>query len=539
MIFRKTLLILFSIIFCHLAAIAAHATEVYYLFDNSGSMYDGYPAPKSGPESYYYRRSEFQSFLREFVSKTSKSDDQVSIITFNRTTNRLVQSISQNSLKWEMLFAPKGRLDVTGATSPEDIKFTRMPDAVRELLSTTNAQRAIIWLLTDNIADKGNSQEALDTREFYKLLASEPRIQMVYAFPILKDPINRRSMLMVYGIVLGSQEPFSLAELKQWESGYLSTPDFINFCGVDPFKMKPLGRNTLELRLKDDLKLDAVDEDSPLTGSVDIAVSSKFNYYTISSAKVHLRATDLEPDRTSISRIAGNQFQFSPQQPYSLKNIKPQSETLLNITFTTPQVSVSPSRNNFATIFADIFDEEFPMRGSLQAHVENVQLKLELPPKMQNVFGANEIPEIFRPEKVDMEDLKIEINPRVRNSGGRLLLLLLIAALLIIGLIAFFTWFLMPQNYYLSFDDSFEFYKRYSLRRKAEARIKSDSGETLGMLRRDWGTDWRFVPDRHAFKRVSDVYSNVALARIDADESDIAYRLFIRTKRPVSKNINE
>src|SRR5438477_12048478 len=46
----------------------AQAAEVYYLFDNSGSMYDGYPAPKSGPNAYYYRRPEFQDFLRQLVS---------------------------------------------------------------------------------------------------------------------------------------------------------------------------------------------------------------------------------------------------------------------------------------------------------------------------------------------------------------------------------------------------------------------------------------------------------------------------------------
>ena len=179
------------------------------------------------------------------------------------------------------------------------------------------------------------------------------------------------------------------------------------------------------------------------------------------------------------------------------------------------------------------------MHGALRARVSDVQLRLELPPAMKKVFGASEIPEIFRPQAVNMDELRIEFTPTVRNSGGRLLLFLLISTILAIGLIAFLVWFLMPQNYYVSFDDTFEYYRRYSLRRKGEARVKSEAGEVLGRLCRNWGTDWRFIPNRNEFKRVSDVYSNVALARSEADDSDIVYRLFIRTKRPMSKAMNE
>src|SRR5262249_24610213 len=156
-------------------------------------------------------------------------------------------------------------------------------------------------------------------------------------------------------------------------------------------------------------------------------------------------------------------------------------------------------------------------------------------PNMQRVFGANEIPEIFRPDVVAMDELKIEFTPTVRNSGGRLLFFFFISGVLAAGVILFFVLFFLAENYYLSFDDTFEYYRRYSLRRKGEARIKADSGEVLGRLCRNWGADWRFIPNRNDFKRVSDVYSNVALARSEADDRDIAYRLFIRTKRPVPK----
>jgi hypothetical protein len=527
----------FSILF--VCAAPARATEVYYLLDNSGSMYDGYPAPKSGPGAYYYRRPEFQNFLRQLVSKTSKPEDQVSIITFNRVTNEVLRLTPAGSVPWDNLFAPRGKLDVVGAQSQDDIKFTRMPDALRELLDRLAGRQAVVWLLTDNIADRGNSQEALDTSEFYTLLANNPRIQMVYAYPMLRPPINNTSTLMLYGIVTGTTIPFTVDELQEWDEDYLGAPPIVELMAQDPFQMKPLSRNTVELSLKDQLKLDAVDENSPLTGSVDLELSSRFNYYTITSATVELRAEDLKPERGSISQIHGDQFSFSPEQPYVVKNIQPKSSATFNVTFRTPQVSVSPSRNKFATLFADIFDETFTMHGALNARVKDVQLRLELPPAMQKVFGANEIPKIFRPEVVNMDDLQMEIKPTVRNSGGRLLLFLLVSALLAVGLIAFAIWFFMPQNYYLSFDDSFEYYRRYSLRRKGEARVKSESGEVLGQLCRNWGTDWRFIPNRSEFKRVSDTYSNIALARSEADDSDIAYRLFIRTKRPSPKSMSE
>lgn len=533
---KTSLFFVFFALCLHLSLITANATEVYYLFDNSASMYDGYPSPRAGAK-FYYQRPEFQAFIRQYIAATSKSDDSISIITFNRVTNTVLPLTPVGDINWESVFPPVGKLDVVGSQSPQDTGFTRMPDALRELLAKINDKKAVVWLLTDNIADSGASNEAADTREFYSLLATDPRVQMVHAYPLLRDPINSKSTLMIYGIVLGDKEPFSLPELKEWDEKYVGAKTMVDLMGQDAFQMKPLNRNTLELSLKEQLKLDAIDEDSPLTGSVDLVIKSYFHYHTITSAKLNLRADDLKPERASISLIPGDKFQFSPEQPYEINNIRAKSEYSFNVKFTTPQVTVSPSRNKFATLLADIFDETFPMHGVLWAKVDDVQLKLEVPPTMQKAFGTQDIPEIFRPEKINMDELRMEINPTVRNSGGRLLLFLLIGALVLTGLISFIIWFFLPQNYYVSFDDSFEFYKRYSMRRKGEVRIKADSGENLGRLCRGWGTDWKFFPNRNEFKRVSDnvLGSNVALARSEAEDSDIAYRLYIRTKRPEAK----
>lgn len=514
------------------------ATDVYYLFDNSASMYDGYPSPR-GKDKFYYQRAEFQDFIRQYLGATAKPEDQVSIITFNRVTNVVLPPTTASSIPWERVLAPGGKLDVVGSRAPEDIKFTRMPDAVRELLQKLNGQKAVLWLLTDNIADNGASDEDADTREFYKLLATDKRVQMVSAYPLFRNPINSKSTLMIYGIMLGGNEPFSLAELKQWDQQYIGSDSIIKLMGQDAFQMKPLNRNTLELSLKDQLKLDAIDEDAPLTGSVDLVLTSGFHYHAITNASLNLVADDLKPERASISTIPGDKFTFAPAQPYKIEKIAPKSSYTFNVKFTTPNVSVSPSKNHFATLGADIFDETFNMHGTLRAHVDNVQLRLELPENMKRVFSAQSIPEIFRPEKIEMDELQIEIKSVVRNSGGRLLLLLLVGGLLAIGLIGFLIWFLLPQNYYLSFDDTFEYYRFYSLRRKGEVRIKSESGENLGQLKRGWGTDWKFVPKRNEFKRVSDAYSNLALARAEADDSDVAYRLYIRTKRPVTQKMRE
>jgi hypothetical protein len=533
--------IFFSVLFflfIHLGSIIVNAapTEVYYLFDNSASMFDGYPAPR-GTAKYYYQRPEFQEFIKQYIAATAKPDDQISIITFNRVTNTVLPLTPLNNVSWSGVFPPQGKLDVVGAQSPQDIGFTRMPEAVRQLLSSLNGRRAVLWLLTDNIADTGASNEAADTKEFYSLLATDPRVQMVHAYPLLRDPINSKSTLMIYGIVLGETEPFSLQDLKQYDENYLGSSSIVKLMGEDAFQMKPLNRNTLELSLKEQLKLDSVDENSPLTGSVDLILKSNFHYHSIAATNLRLRAEDLKPERESISTIPGDKFQFLPEQPYQINNIGANSEYTFNVKFTTPQVTVSPSRNKFATLFADIFDETFPMHGVIWAKVDDVELKLKVPPSMQKAFGAENIPEIFRPEKITMDELKMEINPTVRNSGGRLLMFLLFGALALTGLIFFLIWFFLPQNYYLSYDDSFEFYKRYSLRRKGEVRIKSDSGENLGRLCRGWGTDWKFMPNRNEFKRVSDnfVGSNVALARAEAEDTDIAYRLFIRTKRPTPR----
>jgi hypothetical protein len=499
-------------------------------------MYDGYPAAKSGPDAYYYRRAEFQQFLRELVAQTTQPSDKVSLITFNRVTNTLLPPTNATAVPWEKLFPPQGKLDVVGATSPDDVKLTRMPEALRELLGKITG-KAVIWLMTDNVVDQGGSQEAADTREFYELLARDPRIQIVYAYPILRPPINSRSMLMIYGLVIGGSQPFSLAELQQWDQAYLTAPATTKFIGGESMQLKPLDRNTIQLSLKEKLQLAAIDESAPLQGKVELLLSSRFRQQIITAATLDLQAEALTPNRSSISTIEGKDFKFSPAPPYPLPDkVQPLASATFDITFTTPRVEVSPRRNGFKTLWADIFDETFTMQGKLRANIRDVKLQLKVPPSMQRVFGANEIPSVFRPQKLDMAELPIEFTAVVRNDGGRLLLFILLTALLLVGLIAFLIWFFLPQQYYLSFDDSFEYYRRYSLRRKGEVRVKSESGEFLGQLCRGWGTDWKFIPNRNEFKRVADAYSNVALARSEASDEDVAYRLFIRTQRPTPRS---
>lgn len=455
----------------------ARSENIYYLLDNSASMYDGYPQPKSGPQSYYYRRPVFQAFLKELIELTCKPNDTISIITFNRVTNVVQSPIKASQLRIDLLLPPYGKLDVIGATSPEDIKSTRMPDALEQLLAELGGRQALIWLLTDNIADSGASQEAEDTRKFYSLLANNKQIQMVYAYPIKHEGINNLSSLMLYAIVAATEKPLEVEELTRWEEEYISTKQLEKFMQGKPFQMKPLERNTLRLKLRDELRLDAVDENSPLSGTVEIVISSRFNYHVITSAKLELVASDLQPERDSISKISGSDFSFSPQQPYKIKSLKPRSEETFVVTFTTPQVSINPSRNNYSTLFKDIFDEEFSMQGTLTARVKDVQLQLELPDKMKGIFGTADIPEIFRPQAVDMEELHLELKPKVRNTGTRLLLVLLLAGILSTTMISMVVWLVKPRYYYVSFDDSFEFYKLYSLRRNQAATIKSDSGE--------------------------------------------------------------
>src|SRR5262249_31543384 len=141
---KSTLWVSAIILFTMLNALDARAEEVYYLFDNSGSMYDGYPAPKSGPGAYYYRRPEFQDFLRRLISKTSKPHDRISIITFTRVTNVVLQPTQASKATLDALFPPRGKLDIVGSQSPDDIKFTRMPDAVRELIARLDGRKAVL-----------------------------------------------------------------------------------------------------------------------------------------------------------------------------------------------------------------------------------------------------------------------------------------------------------------------------------------------------------------------------------------------------------
>lgn len=138
---------------------------------------------------------------------------------------------------------------------PDAHKHTDIPKAVATaaaLFENRPERDGILWLVTDNIIEVGDGPEAANNAAFYRELKSNPRWQVVYAYPVTHAEWLHGSTLMVYAMYYSSHlaiEENAYADLTQGEPSKLASQAMIDtFRGLSntnspdpgqPFKLKP------------------------------------------------------------------------------------------------------------------------------------------------------------------------------------------------------------------------------------------------------------------------------------------------------------
>jgi hypothetical protein len=117
----------------------------------------------------------------------------------------VMSSMEPGGLAEKLAEIPADPFKATGMNADETHMKPALQKAVEMVLAA--GDEGLIWLVTDNIADQSgggvSSDDARRNLEFYEYLRSEPRLQLVYAYPVHDGDACTwlcRSSLFVYAV---------------------------------------------------------------------------------------------------------------------------------------------------------------------------------------------------------------------------------------------------------------------------------------------------------------------------------------------------
>ncbi|NJL27208.1 MAG: hypothetical protein HC897_04620 [Thermoanaerobaculia bacterium] len=496
-------------------------TKLLLLLDYSGSMFAGYgktPPPgcnscaagSSGSRRYFFGQPEFQDLLARWLDGATPagSNQLLEILLFNERVWRLGErGVEPYSSPAQLSFSrPIGTADTAQIAawlreipaSPYDVDpkapgATESKPALQTVLAAIDDE-AIVWLVTDNIVDRGgpnaSAEDARRNLEFYNYLRSEPRLQMVAAYPVLKpEPCSWMcgSALFAYGMYvsryerppstefhrLGGTTPTGggpeargllwnpvLSELAAAHSGKAAALEDIAIAGV-PLRLKPIDAEVLSF----DFALQRGEQalackpgaefDDPLECAIEATIRNTLRHQTVESATVVFTNRAMLPRKPKASQrlrwasaICADQMQptgwrlkggptHAPEEPIKLGPLAPLEEVTVEYAFDLPAVGVDTSVGPH--IFDVAFTDRILLDGRVSAEIRDIRTSLFLDAsKLEDVYGAADLPAIFRGQQ---QARIVEVYPAgavVANNGQTLGLLVLLGGgslLLLVGLV--------------------------------------------------------------------------------------------------------
>jgi len=152
---------------------------------------------------------------------------------------------------------------IKGLNSP-DFNYTSRNTYLNTSLQEELESHARVWLLTDNVQDTGDSHDMAD---FYSTLQSEAVLR-VYIFP-LRQPQGEHQGLLIYAIS-------KLANDKLLEQQVATFRGLMKDKQISELIMKPLGENTIEIKLTENAAAKRFKEGEPLKFSSRVSIGPKY-----------------------------------------------------------------------------------------------------------------------------------------------------------------------------------------------------------------------------------------------------------------------
>ncbi len=488
-------------------------SKLLLLLDYSGSMFGGYGKeqvagcttcaaglvegkPSRRGQSYYYQVPAFSDLLARWLDAATprSSGQELEVLLFNAglwrlgeagvepfedpaqlTFRRPVGTASSDQIAAWLRQIPGSPYDVD-RRAPNSTESSR---ALRAVLDAVEDE-ALVWLVTDNIVDAGggvvSAEDAKRNLEFYNTLRSDPRVQMIAAYPLHQsDPCSFMcgTSLFVYGIYvarferppsaefhrLGGTTPdgggptddgllwnAALAELAAANSSRAASVEGIDIAGV-PLRLKPVDTEVLSfdfaLHRGQALRCDARAEyGDNLRCRIRATVRNVLRHQTVESAKLSLSNETLlprKPDQRQrlpwVSAVCKGQMrpvawkvnggESRPgSEPIELGPLAPLETAVVDAVFETPAVDVDTGDR--AHIFDVALTDRILLDGRVVAEIRDIRTSLTIDTGgLEQVYGAPELPGIFRGHKQGRIEAIFPAGAVVSNDGQILGLLVL------------------------------------------------------------------------------------------------------------------
>jgi hypothetical protein len=502
------------------ARVGARAMRGVVLLDYSGSMYGGYDRPvttscpnlckaqgtRRNGQPYYYSDPSFQRFLAALVDNATPAGTQIDLraLLFNKQvwtfddgkvkpaptalTFPWSSTMSSSSLAAALATIPSDPFAATGKNADETHIQPALARAVDAVLQ--GGDEGIVWLVTDNIADQsGGGVSADDARRnlaFYEYLKREPRLQLVYAYPV-HDAEQCTwlcgSSLFVYALQVSSRVRADVSEVDRLSGGHLGdgkpTTDGVlwnaalqsltaghagsspaHLAGV-PLRLKPMDLNAVSVSFAktpegktQPLRCKRTAEFGDVVPCVaTLVVKNNLRHERIDSARLAIEGATLLPrTRESPQRLSwagavcaggikavGATAGVDDTGQFVLGPILPGAEQTLQVRLLIPAVTVAP------TSPSEIIDvattDALLLQGPLTARIRDVRASLVVSAAdRRRVYGAEALPQIFTDRSEAEVVARFPVIAVVNNDGKLQALLLvggLLALLIVVGLLVF------------------------------------------------------------------------------------------------------
>ena len=541
------------------------------LLDYSGSMYAGYdkPATTSCPslckaegtrrngQPYYYSDLSFQRFMAGLVDAATPTGASIELraLLFNKglwtfDDGKTAAAPSSITFPWSMSSMSSSELSRAFAAIPADpfkatgknADETHIQPAVERAVNAVlaGADEGLIWLVTDNIADQsGGGVSADDARRnlaFYEYLKREPRLQLVYAYPVHDTQQCTwlcGSSLFVYALQVSSRARADFVEVDRLSGGHLgagaATADGLlwnsalkgltaghagaapeHLAGV-PLRLKPMDLNAVSVSFQktaegktQPLRCKRSAEFGDTVPCVaTLVVKNNLRHERIDSARLVLEGGTLLPHtRESPRRLpwagavcaggikaTASTAGVDDTGQFMLGPILPGAEQILQVRLLVPAVAVAPTSPGEIVDVATT--DALLIEGPMTARIRDVRASLVVPKaERQRVYGADALPQIFT-DRSEAEVVARFPVVAVINNDGKLQALLLVAGLVLALLLVGLLLFMLQPAYCTVIVDGVEA-ERFRMTRLA-SRDVDIRGQRYGRVKRGLGVP-QFVP---------------------------------------------
>lgn len=421
---------------------------------------------------------------------------------------------------------------------------TDTPAALRTTVAMAHEEE-IVWLITDNIVDTGHTpidvQDASLTRAFYRQLVDEPRVQMVAAYPLfLSDPCKWMcgTSLFLYGLYVSPFERPSGAELRRIggttpegsgpaADGWLWDPALRDLAagfgtaaergrrdmaGV-PLRLKPIDTDVLAITMEGPSGEPAVACDpnakigQPVRCAARLRIRNTLRHQRVAAAALTLDNDTLVPRRESggpplpwaapvcpgsltvLAWAAPGGPVHRDGSPIRIGPLAPLQQADLEVEFELPPTAVDTASRS--TLLQVAFTNRILLEGTIHAAIRNVSTDLVVDPTgFENVYGARDLPEIFRHREESSAAASFELTAAVANNGQLLALLAILFGGSLAGLVALVGLRFQRRQFTVAVDGVDT--ARVSLPRWSGEDLQV-AGAVRARLWRGWGAGYRVI----------------------------------------------